>query len=71
MLEKLDQYGDILTAKEVREILGIGANGVYKLLDSGSIRNFKIGNIRKIPKWYLIDYIEKSVAGIHTSEKET
>lgn len=71
MLEKLDQYGDILTTKEVREILGIGANSVYKLLDSGLIQNFKIGKIRKIPKWYLIDYIEKSVTDIHTSERET
>ncbi len=56
---KLEEYGDVLSAKDVREILGIGCNKVYDLLASGAIRNFKIGRVRKIPKNCLIEYINE------------
>lgn len=64
MLNKsnLDSYGDILTAKDVRNILGIGNNKVYELLKSGTIKNFKIGRDRKIPKICLEEYINSMVA---------
>lgn len=54
---KSDEYGDILSPKDVRNILGIGLNKTYELLKSGAIRNFKIGRDRKIPKHCLEDYI--------------
>ena len=54
---KLNEYGDILTPKEVRDILGIGYNKTYQLLKTGTIKNFKIGRDIKIPKTYLEAYI--------------
>ena len=54
---KLDEYGDLLNPKDVRDILGIGYNKAYKLLKAGAIKNFKIGRERKIPKRCLEDYI--------------
>ena len=53
------QYPDILNAKDLRQILGIGRAGVYKLLEAGEIQSFKIGNAYKIPKGALIDYVRK------------
>ena len=65
MSGKLNDYGDVLNVKEVREILQIGSNKIYALLKSGTIKNFKVGSVRKIPKWCLQEYIEKSVVDIH------
>lgn len=69
-MAKLDDYGDFLTVAQLREILGIGANSAYKLLASGQIENFKVGPIRKIPKYCLQEYISKSIASIHNSNKK-
>lgn len=54
-----EDYPDVLTVQQVRQALGIGRVGVYKLLGSG-ISCFKIGNAYKIPKTALIDYINQS-----------
>lgn len=56
-----ENYKDILTPLEIKDILGIGWNAVYKLLATGEIKNFKIGRERKIPKVYLIQYIEREI----------
>ena len=66
---RLDEYGDILSPKDVHEILGIGFNKTYELLKENKIRNFKIGRTRKIPKQYLEQYIEFMMSNepvIHT-----
>ena len=53
----LNKYNDILTVEELCEVLRIGKNTAYKLLKSGEIKSVKIGNIYKIPKRYIKDYI--------------
>ena len=53
----LNQYQDILTAEEVSEILMIGMNRTYELLNNGSIKGFRIGKKWKIPREALIEYI--------------
>jgi excisionase family DNA binding protein len=58
---KLDNYGDVLTPKDVHDILGIGYNKTYDLLKSGAIKNFKIGRERKIPKVCLQEYIDEQI----------
>jgi len=58
---KLDNYGDVLTPKDVHDILGIGFNKTYDLLKSGAIKNFKIGRERKIPKVCLQEYIDEQI----------
>lgn len=52
------QYPDIMTVAQVRTALGIGRVGVYKLLESGQIKSFKIGHVYKIPKSALIVFIQ-------------
>ena len=58
---KLDDYGDVLSAKDVQDILGIGRNKAYELLQSGIIKSFKIGREIKIPKQCLKDYIDNMI----------
>lgn len=58
---KLEDYGDVLTPKDVHDVLGIGYNKTYELLNDGSIKNFKIGRDRKIPKKCLQEYIDNMI----------
>lgn len=57
--EMLKKYKDVLTPVEVKEILGIGINGVYALLKSGTITSFKVGSQFRITKSALLDYLQK------------
>jgi len=54
------QYPDIMTVRDMRAALHIGRLGAYRLLQSGEVRSFKIGNIYKIPKTALMEYVEKN-----------
>ena len=55
----LEQYNEILTLDEMCEILNIGKNTAYRLLNSKEINGFKIGHVWKIPKHSMITYISK------------
>lgn len=57
-----DEYPDLLTSSEVKEILDIGKNTLFELLNSGEIKSFRIGRVHKIPKPNLIEYIESKVS---------
>ena len=54
------QYPDIMSVGDMRAALHVGRLGAYRLLQSGEVRSFKIGNIYKIPKTALIEYVEKN-----------
>ncbi len=56
----LNNYRDILTVDEVCEVLRIGKNTAYQLLKIGKIKSIKVGNIYKIPKYAVIDYIKST-----------
>lgn len=51
------EYSDILSVGDVCEILFIGRNRVYELLNSGSLRGFRVGRTWRIPKKNLETYI--------------
>ncbi len=54
----LEEYPDILTPQEAMEILGIGKNLFYKLLNDGTIPAKRIGKkIWRIAKQDLIQYL--------------
>ena len=54
----LQEYPDILTPKEVMEILGVGKNLLYELLKDGEIPAKRIrGKMWRIVKKDLIDYM--------------
>ena len=50
---------EIITVEEFAELLYIGRNTSYKILNSGEIRAFKIGKAWKIPKDAVSEYILK------------
>lgn len=48
---------EILTVEELMELLYIGKNTAYQLLNSGEIRAFRIGRVWKIPKEAVGEYV--------------
>ena len=55
----LNKYPDVLTVKEAREILRIGMNNMYHILQSGELKSIKIWRIYKIKKENVIEYIDR------------
>ena len=43
----------VLTAREAMEILGVGKNTIYHLLDSGALKGFRVGRSWRIPEEHL------------------
>lgn len=52
----LDNYPDILTVSDVKDILRVGKNRVYSLINT-EIPHYKLGKIYYITKNDLINYI--------------
>lgn len=59
-------YPDILTARQVQQLLGIGRHSMYHLLETNQIHCFKIGRSYKIPKSSLITYVLNNNSGGET-----
>lgn len=55
----LEQYDPLLSINDLREILNIGRNAVYDLLNEGAIPAFRIGRNWKIPKDAVIFYLDQ------------
>lgn len=54
------EYPDIVTIKQLRQMLGISRTVAYELLSTGQIKGLKIANAYRIPKVSIIDFIVKS-----------
>ena len=54
MLEICD---DLLTADETAEVLKIGKNNLYKLLESGQLKAYRNGRVWRIPRLSVERYI--------------
>lgn len=46
--QAMDQLPVLLTPKDVMDILGVGKNTVYRLLDSGELPGFRVGRSWRI-----------------------
>lgn len=57
---RFENLNDILTTKDLSEILPIGKNSIYRLLNENKIKNIRVGSKILIPKQYLIDFLNKS-----------
>lgn len=55
----LNDYGDILNIDELCEVLLIGKNAAYKLLESGELKGFRLRRTWKISKVAVEDFILK------------
>ena len=45
----LEQYGALMSVADVQEVLGVGKNRVYEMLNDGTISSIRIGKSWKIP----------------------
>ena len=72
MIPMFSNYPDIVTVKQVMEMLGIGRNTVYRLLETDEIRTVPIGRRYIIPRNSVVEFVikncysdkEKSMAGL-------
>jgi len=70
-----NEYPDVMTISDLQSSLGIGRTTAYKLLNSGKIRHMRIGKAIKIPKQFLVEYINNecyngSSNGLLVTQKE-
>lgn len=52
-------YQDLITIEELCEILSVGKNTAYRLLNNGEIPAFRIGRTWKIPRQSVTTFIQK------------
>jgi len=53
----LEGYQDILTPKDLQDILHVSRTFVYKYLANGTIKSVRIGKCYRIPKTYLLEFL--------------
>ena len=51
------EYPDIVTVRQLREMLGISRQLAYDLIADGEVQAIKIGNSFKIPKVSVINFV--------------
>lgn len=56
----LENYRDVLTVKELKEVLRIGFNRAYDLLKNGDIKSLRVGNKIIIPKTAVLEYLSNA-----------
>lgn len=52
-----EEYNDIVTVPEMSQMLLIGINNSYKLLESGKVKGFRNGRNWLVPKVAIEEYI--------------
>ncbi|MBS4932446.1 MAG: helix-turn-helix domain-containing protein [Clostridiales bacterium] len=55
----LENYELVLLPEEAAEILRIGMNQIYKMLNSGELNAYRVGRSWRIPKESIIKYLQK------------
>lgn len=55
----LEKYELVLLPEEAAEILRIGMNQIYKMLNSGELNAYRVGRSWRIPKESIIKYLQK------------
>jgi excisionase family DNA binding protein len=59
----LDNYPDVMTVDDVRQVLGLGKNAAYRALQSGEIPSFKVGpRLIRISKQALKEHINAGIS---------
>lgn len=60
LLDKIfDSYPDVLEVEDLMKALSISKTSAYQLLREKKINSVKIGRVYKIPKVYLLNFIEQ------------
>lgn len=53
----LEKYNDVLSIKDLYEILPLGKNKVYNLVNDGTIKSIRVGSRIIIPKANVINFL--------------
>jgi len=54
---KLNELPDILTVADISDVLGIGHNAAYKLVNSGQLKSVRVGRHIRISKIALLEFL--------------
>ena len=54
----LDNYKDVLSVNDLYEILPLGRNKIYSLVNNGTIKSIRVDGRIIIPKKNLIHFLE-------------
>ena len=65
MPNMFEQYDDVVTIRELCQMLRIGRNKAYDLVNAGTIGSIPVGRSIRIPKQAVIDYVN----GLNHREK--
>ena len=57
----LKSCSELLTIREVQDLLRIGRTKAYHLVSSNQIRALQIGKQKRIPKAEVLDYIRRGI----------
>ena len=60
-------YPDIVTVRQLREMLGISRQLAYDLIADGEVQAIKIGNSFKIPKVSVINFVTEEQKEVKSS----
>ena len=55
------KYPDVVDVKQLCKMLNIGKNTAYALIHSEKLKYVKIGKVYKIPKKFIVKYLENSI----------
>lgn len=55
-----DNYKDLLDITDIQNALGIGRTMAYRLINDGKIRHMRVGKAIRVPKSYLMDFVDNS-----------
>ena len=58
MKKMFSKYPDVVSVSELMDMLHIGKDTAYKLLQSGKIKSIKIGKKYRIPKSFVVEYLQ-------------
>ena len=58
-MEKLERY-TVLTPQDVMDVLGIGKNSAYELLNSGRLKGFRVGRNWRVPAEALEEFMYRN-----------
>ena len=57
-MNNLEHIPDVLTIPELQKVLRIGRSTAYRLIKTSELRCIRIGRSIRIPKEYLLEFIE-------------
>ena len=63
-----EEYPDIVTVPQLREMLGVCKANACQLLNSGQIKCFRVGNLYRIPKICVYDFLKEQTKTPHAQK---